>query len=229
METEALIHTLADDATPVGRLLPPERRALLWLALTTVYLAGAVLVIGLRPDIAEAVGDGRTLIETGAALATGILAAMAAFCAACPGRPVWERAMPLPALVLWFGLLAESALEAWTGAPRQAVTMHADFAGLLDLPLLGVPPTVLLLAMLRRGVPIVPVVTGGLAMLAVASLIAAALRFIHPEDASVMLLVWQFGPVVLLSLLGAVIGPRLLPWPRSRLRSTSDRPTSRKA
>lgn len=229
MKTEALIHALADDAMPVRRLLPPERRALLWLAMTMVYLIGAVLAIGLRPDIGETVRDARALLETGAALATGTLAAMAAFCAACPGRPVWERALPLPALVLWFGLLAESALEAWTGAPRQAVTMHADFAGLLDLLLLGVPPAVLLLAMLRRGVPIVPVVAGALAMLAVASLIAAALRFVHPEDASVMLLVWHFGPVVLLTLFGAVIGPRLLPWPRSTLGPVPDLPTSRQA
>ncbi len=227
MKTEALIHVLADDAMPIRRLLPPERRALLWLAMTMVYLIGVVVAIGLRPDIGETVRDARVLIETGAALATGILASMAAFCAACPGRPVWERALPLPALVLWFGLLAEGALEAWTGTPRQVVTMHADFAGLLDLLLLGAPPVVLLLTMLRRGVPIVPVVTGGLSMLAIASLIAAALRFVHPEDSSVMLLVWQFGPVVLLSLLGAVIGPRLLPWPRSTLGSVPDYPTSR--
>lgn len=227
MKTEAFIKFIADDAMPVRRLLPPERRALLWLAMTMVYLIGAVLAIGLRPDIEEVVRDTRGLIETGAALATGILAAMAAFCAACPGRPVWERALPLPALVLWFGLLAEGALEAWTGAPRQVVTMHADFAGLLDLLLLGAPPAALALAMLRRGVPIVPVVTGGLAMLAVASLIAAALRFVHPEDASMMLLVWHFGPVVLLTLLGAAIGPRLLPWPRSTLGSAPDLLTSR--
>lgn len=227
MQTEALIHILAEDATPVRRLLPPERRALLWLGATMVYLVGAVFAIGLRPDVAETVRDPRALLEIGAALATGMLAAMAAFCAACPGRPLWERGLPLPAVILWLGVLADSVLETWPSAPSHAITMQATVAGLVDLLLLSVPPALLLLAMLRRGVPIVPMVTGALAMLAAASLVAAALRFVHPEDASVTLLVWHFGPVVLLSLLGAVIGPRLLPWPRSTLSSVPDLPTSR--
>jgi len=217
MKTEALIKTLADDATPVRRLLPPERRALLWLAVTLVYLTGAVLAIGLRPDIGEMLHDARALVETGAALTTAILAAMAAFCAACPGRALWERALPLPALALWFGLLAWSALEAETGAPVQAFMAYVNVTSLLVLLGLGVPPTLLLLVMLRRGVPIVPIVAGALAMLAVASMICTSLRFVLAENAGAPLILWHFGLIAPLSLLGAVIGPGLFPWPRSAL------------
>ena len=53
MKTEALIYVLADDAVPVRRLLPPERRALLWLILTMVYLIGNVYGF----DLVKGTGD----------------------------------------------------------------------------------------------------------------------------------------------------------------------------
>jgi hypothetical protein len=43
------------------------------------------------------------------------------------------------------------------------------------------------------------------------------LRLFHEQDASVMVLVWQFGSVVLLASLGALTGRRLLRWPEPRL------------
>ncbi|MGC1863177.1 MAG: NrsF family protein [Methylocystis sp.] len=44
--------------------------------------------------------------------------------------------------------------------------------------------------MIRRGAPIAPMTTTGLATLAATSIAAAALLLFHEQDASVMVLVW---------------------------------------
>ena len=49
---------------------------------------------------------------------------------------------------------------------------------------------------------------------------ATALRLFHAQDASVMVLVWQFGSVALLTGLGALTGRQLLRWPAPGLASS---------
>jgi hypothetical protein len=78
---------------------------------------------------------------------------------------------------------------------------------------ISVVPTILILTMIRRGAPIAPISTMGLAALAAAALAAAALRLIHTEDSSVMVLIWQFGSVLVLTALEALFGRFFLRWP----------------
>ena len=66
--------------------------------------------------------------------------------------------------------------------------------------------------MIRRGAPIAPTTTTGLATLAATSIAAAALLLFHEQDVSVMALVWQFGSAPALTGLGALFGRQLLRW-----------------
>src|SRR5262245_7733121 len=93
---------LAADAAPVRRLASPMVRLGLWLAVSVTYVSVIVGVMGLRPDLPARLTEARFDAELGATLMTSVLAAAAAFCAGCPGRPIWERFAPLPALGLWF-------------------------------------------------------------------------------------------------------------------------------
>jgi hypothetical protein len=61
--------------------------------------------------------------------------------------------------------------------------------------------------------PIAPMSAMGLAALAASALAAAALRLVHTVDSSLMVLVWQFGSVVVLTLLEAPFGRLFLRWP----------------
>ena len=76
----------------------------------------------------------------------------------------------------------------------------------------SVAPAILIFIMIRRGAPIAPMTTTGLATLAATSIAAAALLLFHEQDASVMALVWQFGSVLVLTGLGTLFGRRLLRW-----------------
>ena len=77
---------------------------------------------------------------------------------------------------------------------------------------IGIVPGTLILAMIRRGAPIAPITTVALAMLAAGALGAATVRLFHKQDASVMVLVWQFGSVAVLAALGGLLGRQLLSW-----------------
>jgi len=212
MKTEELISTLSQNAA-VHRLPHPGWRTLIWLCISTAYVAGFVAVMGLRPDIAEKLAEPIFLVEVGAAYMTSMMAAAAAFCAGCPGRPIWERYAPVPFLIVWLASLGEGCLRSWVHYGRDGLMLQPDFICFPIILLISIVPTVLILLMIRRAAPIAPIATTGLATLAAASLAAAAVRLFHAQDASLMVLLWQFGSVLLLAGIGALFGRHLLRWP----------------
>ena len=219
MQPEELVKILAADAKPVRRLSSPMVRLLIWLGISIAYAALVVWLMGLRPDILSKLGDARFVVELSATFMTSVLAAAAAFCAGCPGRPIWERFAPLPALGLWFWSLGEGCWQSFSASGAEGLSFRIDFVCLPSILLVGILPGAVILKMIRQGAPIAPTTTTALATLAAAALGATALRLFHEQDASVMVLVWQFGSVVLLASLGALTGRRLLRWPEPRLAS----------
>lgn len=219
MQPEELVKILAADAKPVRRLSSPMVRLLIWLGISIAYAVLVVWLMGLRPDILSKLGDARFVVELSATFMTSVLAAAAAFCAGCPGRPIWERFAPLPALGLWFWSLGEGCWQSFAAGGAEGLSFRIDFVCLPSILLVGILPGAVILKMIRQGAPIAPTTTTALATLAAAALGATALRLFHEQDASVMVLVWQFGSVVLLASLGALTGRRLLRWPEPRLAS----------
>jgi hypothetical protein len=211
METDHLIRTLAHEAEPVERLPHPAWRAAIWSLLSVAYIALVVAAVGVRPDIAEKLHDPRFVIEVGAALLTGVMAAAAAFCAGCPGRPVWERFAPFPFLLVWLASLGEGCWRQWVQYGPDG-RLQIDLLCFQVIFALSLLPAILIFVMIRRGAPIAPMSTTGLATLAATALAATGLRLFHAEDVSLMLLVWQFGSVVVLAVLGFVLGRGLLHW-----------------
>lgn len=222
MRPEDLIDALAADAKPVRQLAPPMLRAGLWLAVAATYAAVVAWVMGLRPDIPSRLADTRFVMELGATFMTAVLAAAAAFCAGCPGRPVWERFAPLPALALWIGSLGEGCWQSFAQGGAQGLQLQWDFVCFPSILLISVVPGALILMMIRQGAAIAPVTTTALAALAAAALGATALRLFHTQDASAMVLVWQFGSVAVLAVLGGLTGRRILPWPRPQIAAQLD-------
>jgi hypothetical protein len=217
MRSEDLIKALAADAAPVRRLASPMVRLAFWLAASAAYAAVIVAVMGLRPDLPSRLTDVRFVVELGATFLTSVLAAAAAFCAGCPGRPLWELFAPLPALGLWFLCLGEGCWQSFVEASGQGLPFQRDFLCFPSIVLVSVVPVALMLVMIRQGAPIAPVITTALGALAAAALGATALRLFHAQDASAMILVWQFGSVALLAGFGALMGRQILRWPEPRV------------
>src|SRR5580692_774535 len=111
MHIDNLIRRLASNVRPVRRLQPPSLRMMWWCVVALPWVVAVVYIAGLRPDIAEQLRDRRWLIEQAAAFATALTAAAAAFCASVPGRPIWERYVPLLPLTIWLAALGQGCVE----------------------------------------------------------------------------------------------------------------------
>lgn len=218
MRTDDLIQQLSNDAQPVKRLRSPDLRTMAWLALSLPWVAAVVYVMGLRPDLGERLADTRWLVEQGAALLTGIMAAMAAFCAGVPGRPKWEHFLPLLPMTVWLGALGAGCMQAWLAYGGAGVMLTPDWQCLPGIIFVGLGPAIAMAVMLSRVSPIAPMTTTALGALAAGGLAAVGLRLFHSVDASVMVLVWQAGSVFALTALAGLLGPKILRWRLAALR-----------
>lgn len=209
-ETDALIARLARDARPVRPMAHPLWRALTWGFGALIFGAAMVWAIGPRPDLSERLMDTRFLLEQGAALATGLTAAVAALSLTIPGAPLLFRLLPVLPATLWVGTLSLGCLRDWAQMGASSLQITPDPACLGYIALIGSLPALVLLMMLRRGVPLAPRLTVLLAALAAAGIGNFALRFFHMQDAALMVLVWQVGSVALLAGLASLAGRKLL-------------------
>jgi len=212
VETDHLIRDLAERAIPVRRLPAPWRRVLLWLAAGLLYLAIVVLLISPRNDLSQRMADPRFLIEQVGALATAIAAATAALAMTIPGRSRKLLIVALVPLLTWVASLGLGCLQDWFELGPDGLIFHPDWACFPAMAVVGLVPGIMMVVMLRRGAPLYPHTTVALGALAVAALGDFGLRLFHPEDDSLMVLVWQFGSVAAMSAVAAWAGRRVLRW-----------------
>jgi hypothetical protein len=144
-ETQKLIDELVAGASPVRRLRPPLVRALSWLA-----LAGAILVLlaighGVRSDLAEHLRQPIFLVSIAAALATGVLAAIAAFMVSLPDRSQGWLLLPAPTLALWVGTIGYGCLTDWVAVGPDGVHLGETVRCFATLVLTSVPLAIALM------------------------------------------------------------------------------------
>jgi hypothetical protein len=202
---------------PVQRLRPPLVRAVLWLAFAGLVLALIAVGHGVRTDLMARLEEPKFAATDGTALATGILATMAAFMISLPDRSRWWLLLPLPALAMWVTTIGYGCLADWVGLGPDGIRFGQELRCFALLILTSVPLAIALAAMLRyaallRGGAVA--MTGGLA---VAAITATALSLFHDHDATVLILVWNLGTTALITGLGSLFGRGMLRWMTSRL------------
>ena len=213
MQTERLIRDLASAARPVRPLTRPWTRAAVWTALAAPWIAAIVVVMSVRPDLSAKLADPRFVVEQAATLATGITAAAAAFATTIPGYRRSIVLLPALPLAIWLGSLGQSCLATLVVLGPHGLALRPGWLCLPAIALTGALPALAMMVMLRRGAPLFPHLSVGLGALAAAGLGNFGLRLFHPQDSSLMVLVWQFGSVFLLTALATCAGRHVLSWP----------------
>jgi hypothetical protein len=211
-ETNCLIRRLAERSGPVRRLRAPWIRTIFWLGIAVPYVALVVFVMSPRSDLIAKMSDPPFLIEQIAALATGIAAAVAGFATIVPGFSRKFLLLPAITLAIWLGSLGQGCVQDWIRLGPDGLPLRPDWFCFPSIVLVGAVPAVVMAVMVRRGAPLTPHLTAALGGLAAAGLGNFGLRFFHPQDASLMVLVWQFGTVFILSALAGWAGRYLLNW-----------------
>jgi hypothetical protein len=209
-KTPDLIDALVECATPVRRLRPPLVRGALWLALAAFILALLAIGHGVRADLAERLHQPVFAVSIAAALATGVLAAAAAFMVSLPDRSQWWLALPAPALAVWVGTIGYGCLTDWVVIGPDGVRLGETLRCFATLVLTSVPLAIALAVMLRYAALLRPGAVTLAGALAVAAITSSALSLFHDLDATMMILIWNLGTAALITGLGSLFGRRVL-------------------
>ena len=215
--TPDLINLLAARVTPVRRLRRPAVRAALWLSLAAVVVGLPVIGQGIRPDFWQCLREPGFVIGISASGLTGICAAIAAFMLSLPDRPRRWALLPLPAFAVWVSTIGYHCLTNWVVFDPAGMRLGETARCFSTLVLASLPLSLVILVMLRYAAPLRPTVVALTAGLAVSAIAATAMALIHDLDASLMILMWNFGTAAVIAGLGGAFGQRMLAWVAIRL------------
>lgn len=208
--TPELVDLLAKSARPIRRLPSPRTRSATWLSFAVAILTVITLYHGLRSDITERLGESLFLVQIGASLITGVMAAYAAFCLSLPDRsPLWALA-PVPTLVLWISVIGYGCLVGWVSLPSSGLPRSEIFQCLGTIALTSAPLLLLFAIMLRPSRAAKPTSASLMGALSVASFAAAGVSLIHNIEASMMVIMLNVGTVALMLALSGVFGQRVV-------------------
>jgi hypothetical protein len=212
VKTTQLIRELANDAKPVRSVARPYTRAVIWLALSIAYVVVLLLVIPIDNDASLQFRDDLFIVEQVAASATAISAAFVAFTSGIPGYSHRWTKLPLLPLGVWLVTLGPGCVKELNQSGIQHLPLGHDPWCVPFILLFGAVPALAIVIMLRRGAPLAPYTTAAFGGLAAAGLGNVGVRMIHPEDVSLMLLVWHVGSVLALSAFAGAAGRYFFNW-----------------
>jgi hypothetical protein len=207
-DTEQLIERITAGLTPVRPLRRTAATVLRWAGLAAALLGVAVLVSGLRHDLAARLMLPQEQINLAAALLTGVTAAIAALQLALPDRGARWALLPLPFAALWLSGLGWGCLREYAANGWPALTTSFECARFILG--FGMPLTAALLWMARHAAHVRPAPVAAMAALGAAGLSATGLSLVHHLDASAMILIWHGGTAGLMVALAWWLGPPAL-------------------
>lgn len=202
-DTEGLIDALVAGAAPVRPAPPPWRRAALWLAGAVALLAALAPLHGLRPDLADRLGQETFCAGLAGALLTGGLAALAACLLSLPDRSRGWLLLPLPGVALWAGGVGLGCATDWVALHPAQLAGDEALRCFGTLLLCSAPLAAGMAALLRHAARLRPTPAILAGALAVAAFSASAMALLHRFDASAMVLAWNFGAAMLVIALDA--------------------------
>ena len=213
MRTDDLIDRLSRDVTVARPLPTPGVRTAVWMVWAVSYLIVVAVMMFAVMSSAGVTPTPLYLVQQSAALVTGIMAARAALASVVPGAN--DRVWVLPAIgvatwaaaLLWAGVLDLQA------SGTLGVTSQSDWPCVASMTVGGLLVGAPLAWMLRRGAPLTPNLTVGLAALAALSFANIEACLTRPHAFALTVLLWHGGTVAAIATLCALMGHRWLRWP----------------
>jgi hypothetical protein len=213
MKTDDLVALLSTNPEPVDRS-SVVRTLCVALAAGTIVALGIILVgLGVRTDLMTSRALAFLLLKL--AFTVGIVGVASLYLTRL-SRPGGERrtssisaAMPFAAIVL----LSAISLGLAPSSHWNKMVMGDEWLEcLLSIPIIAIVPFAVIIAAVRRAAPTNLVRTGAFAGLISGGVSAMAYALHCTDDSLPFVAVWYGGTIVLCTLAGAVLGPRLLRW-----------------
>ena len=156
MRTDDLIDRLGRDVTVARPLPTPGMRTAVWMVWAVSYLAVVTVMMFTVMSSAGVTPTPLYVVQQGAALVTGILAARAAFASVISGSN--NRVWVLPAIgaAVWGVSLLCAGVRDLQTSGTLGVTSQTDWPCVVSMTLGGLVVESPLVWMLRRGAPLTP-------------------------------------------------------------------------
>ena len=216
---ERIRREVARDLKPVRPLRPAWASALIAFPVALFSLRLVLMVFGLRGDAAE-IGATPLWIPASLMVGSAYAVLVLALIQQAPESTVswaWWVALPLVAIVFQVGSAYWTLAHSGFG-PSMRWQMEAMCFWRISI--LGLPPVILVLALLSRGLPLRPKVAGLLGGLGGGFISEGVYRLhcgmSHPGH----IVPWHTGAVLVMGLLGLLAG---MWWERQRLQSWAER------
>jgi hypothetical protein len=213
MKTDDLITMLSTNVEPVDtRQVTHTIRKALLIAGAAVVIA-VLLALGVRDDAMNSGALAALVLKLGATL---VVLALASRYLIKVARPGGERQVPLVWIVAPFVGIMMLAVLSLGSAP------HAHWHGMIlgdqwleciiSIPVIAVVPFAVLVWAVRQAAPTDLRRTGAVVGLVAGSLSAAGYAFHCMDDSVPFVALWYGGTILLCSVVGWALGPRLLRW-----------------
>lgn len=209
MKTNELINKLSESL----RQQPPRplwQDFIRWAVISFIAIAMGVSLMGLRDDLTHTFLSGWFQSECLFLLSFGLLCAWTAIMA---GRPD-QKFGALSKIFLILGIFGWIAflLRALKGEPFDFAAAAPGWSCLMAVILFSMIPAIILFRRLRQMAPTSLGQTGLWAAASVGILSALGVNLICSNSDGEHLLIWHFGPVLMISLVGFALGRFILKW-----------------
>lgn len=213
MKTDDLIALLSTNPEPVDRNSVTRTLSLALAAGIVVAMGIAFLGLGVRSDLATT----RALIFLAVKLAFAFgIVGLALLYLTKLARPGGERKLSPLIVVVPFLLLAFLAAVSLGFAPRahwdKMILGDEWLECVLSIPIIAIVPFAVSIWAVRKGAPTNLVRAGAFAGLIAGGVSAIGYALHCTDDSLPFIAVWYSGTIVLCTLAGALLGPRLLRW-----------------
>ena len=213
MKTDELIDRLGRDVTVTRPLPTPGMRTAVWMVWALSYLILVAVMVFAVMSSAGVTPTPLYLVQQSAALVTGIMAARAALASVIPGANDRVWVVPAIGVATWAAALLWAGVLDLQASGTLGVTSQSDWPCVASMTVGGLLVGAPLAWMLRRGAPLTPNLTVGLAALAALSVANIEACLTRPHAFALTVLLWHGGTVAAIAALCALTGNRWLRWP----------------
>jgi hypothetical protein len=213
MKTDDLVAMLSTNVEPIGRGLVGRTISIAVTAGAVIALGVTLAALGIRADLTTTRATVFLLLKVAFALAAVGLAIRYLTRLARPGA---ERGVSPLSIALPFAAIALLGPISLGGAPsahwNRMILGDEWLECLLSIPIIAVVPFAATIFAVRRAAPTNLVRAGAIAGLIAGGVSAMAYALHCTDDSLPFVAVWYGGTIVLCTLAGAALGPRLLRW-----------------
>ena len=205
-----LVESLSRDAVSVKPVPHPVMLCAIWTGCALAYIAVALMLSGLRPDLIHKLHEPIFLSEIAVLAAMFFSASMSAATLSFPDLHQMPRAALSPMLV--FILLLIILYVAWRADIPPAALPRHSFECTFSIMVFSVLPAVWMITQMRKLACTHQRMAGCVAMLAAFSVGALWLRLYEQNDSVLHVAEWHYLPMLAFSVTGLWLGKRALKW-----------------